>query len=64
MIDASKLPQDPAALQALLLAEIARRERAEERAAVEAERATADKTIQRDFSRRSRPEGLPRSPFR
>jgi hypothetical protein len=40
-IDATKLPRDPAALRAMLLAEIARRERAEERAAAEAERAAA-----------------------
>jgi len=38
-IDATKLPRDPAALRAMLLAEIARRERTEERAAAEAERA-------------------------
>jgi transposase len=40
-IDATKLPRDPAALRAMLLAEIVRRERAEERAAAEAERAAA-----------------------
>ena len=41
-IDAIKLPRDRAALNAMLLAEIARRTRAEERATAEAERAKAE----------------------